>query len=283
MKMKIKNYIFPAALAFMALLSGCTPDESGSGNGLDAGTLDASFTAEPTAESPNTIRVQGSTAGMTHWWNGVRGTDAKEFFYPLAGTYEVSHKICGIGGEGCVETTQTVTVANDDPSAYNRIEGAGFETAEDIAKWTTFPANVNGAEWVFENGKATFHGSQNWAIQNLYQTIEVEPGDYMFDMTVSGQGSNETYMEWYAGYNAPVAGSDYTEGGQILALNTWAGCATSPFEGQLSVVGCGDTLHGIKHFATAGTVYVVLRTASGQSGANPFSITIDNVEVRRIN
>lgn len=281
--MKIDKYIVPVAFGISAMLFSCSPDEVNS-NGLTNGELDASFTVTPVNGSVNRLLLNGSTDGLTHSWNNVRGVDSKEVFFPLAGDYEVTHTICGKGGADCVSATQTINVPSDDPIAFNRIEGGSFDTAEDIAQWTTFPASVNGAGWVFENGKATFTGTQNWALQNLYQTIEVEAGHtYMFDMTVSGQGSDQTYLEWYAGYNPPVAGVDYNEGGQILALNTWAGCATSPFQGQLSEVGCGDTLHGLKTFDQTGTVYVLVRTASGVASSTPFSITIDNVEVRAIN
>jgi len=283
--MKIRNYIFPSAFLMAALFTACTPDESGSGNGLtNSEALDASFTVTPVDGSSNRVLLNASTKGITHSWNNVRGVDSKVMFYPLAGNYNVTHTICGKGGIDCVTTTQTIAVPSDDPIAFNRIEGGGFDSADDISKWTVFPATVNGAKWVFADGKATFNGSQDWAIQNLYQTIEVEAGhDYVFDMHVSGQGSADTYFEWYAGYNPPVAGSDYNEGGQILALNTWAGCATAPFSGMLSDVGCGTTLNGQKHFTKSGTVYVLVRTASGKGGSSPFSITIDNVSVRAIN
>jgi len=280
--MEIKKYLFPAVFGLTALFAGCSPEESDS-NGLTNDELDASFTVTPMNGSTNRLLLNGNTTATTHAWNGARGTDAKVVFFPLAGDYEVSHTVCGKGGVDCVTATQSINVPSDDPSAFNRIEGGTFETAEDLAHWTTFPANVNGAVWSFNNGTATFNGSQNWAVQNLYTTIEVEPGDYLFDMHVSGQGSDQTYLEWYAGYNAPVAGQDYTEGGQILALNTWSGCATTPFSGQLSEVGCGNTMNGVRHFSQAGTVYILIRTASGVGTSNPFSVTIDNVEVRRIN
>lgn len=284
--MKIRNYICPSVFVLAAaLFTSCSPDEAGNGNGLtNTQELDASFTVTPVGGSSNRVLLTAATGGLTHSWNNVRGVDSKEMFYPLAGNYDVTHTVCGKGGTDCVSTTQTINVPADDPIAFNRIEGGGFDSAEDIAKWTRFPASVNGAQWVFENGKATFTGTQNWAIQNLYQTIEVEAGhDYVFDMHVSGQGSNETYFEWYAGFNPPVAGSDYNEGGQILALNTWAGCATAPFNGMLSDVGCGTTLNGVKRFTQSGTVYILVRTASGQSSNSPFSITIDDVSVRAIN
>ena len=284
--MKMRNYIYTSVFALAAVLfTSCSPEESGNGNGLESTqTLDAAFTVTPVEGSSNRFVLSGSTSGLTHSWNGVRGTDRKVLFFPIAGTFTVTHTICGIGGTDCVTATQSITVASDDPIAFNRIEGGSFDTAEDIAKWTVLPTSINGAQWVFANGKATFTGSQDWAIQNLYQTIEVEAGhDYVFDMHVSGQGSDQTYLEWYAGYNPPVAGSDYNEGGQILALNTWSGCATSPFSGMLSEVGCGTTLNGVKRFPTSGTVYVVLRTASGVASSSPFSVTIDDVSVRAIN
>ena len=189
--MKIRNYIYPSVFALAAVLfTGCSPEDSGNGNGLESTkALDAAFTVTPVEGSSNRFVVKGSTSGLTHSWNGARGTDTKELFFPLAGTYSVSHTICGIGGADCVTTTQSITVATDDPIAFNRIEGGEFETADDIAQWTLFPANVSGASWTFANGTATTTGTQSWAHQNIYQTFEVEAGkDYMFDVHVSGAG-----------------------------------------------------------------------------------------------
>ena len=282
--MKIRNYIYPSVFALAAVLfTSCSPDESGNGNGIvNTQTLDASFTITPVPGSSNRFIVSGSTSGLTHSWNGLRGTDSKELFFPLAGTYNVSHTICGIGGEDCVTATQPITVASDDPIAFNRIDGGEFETAEDIAQWTLFPASVSGASWTFANGTATTTGTQSWAHQNIYQTFEVEAGhDYMFDLHVSGAGGvNNFYFEVYAGFNPPVAGSDYNEGGKILALSTWnsANCGLNPFNGMLSDIGCEGSK--IKRFDRSGTVYLVMRTGSEFT---PFSVTIDNVSVRAIN
>lgn len=289
--MKIKINIFcAAALATASLFWSCSPEDDSSGNGITPTELDASFTI--TSVSANRFMVQAASNENTifHTWNtgtgAVRGQQSQEIFLPDVGTYTITHTSIGIGGVG-YSSSQTIEVTTPDPIAGNLILGGKFETPEDIAHWVTFPASVNGSVWTFANGEATMTGSQAWNHQNLYQAIEVEAGHtYKFDMKVKGLGNTmDTYMEWYAGYNPPVQGQDYNEGGQILALNTWDGCAIGPFEGQLSAVGCNDanTSGGLKVFPTSGTVYVVLRSASGQaSPSNPYSITIDNVEVRRI-
>lgn len=289
--MKLKfNTFYAAAFAIATLFWSCSPDETGNGNGITPTELDGSFTIAPIDGSPNRFLLTATTneGVLKHQWNigqgNFYGGQTQEIFLPDAGTYTITHGSVGYIGGVAYSTSQELVVETPDPIAGNLILGGKFETPEDISHWVTFPANVNGSAWTFANGEATMTGSQNWNHQNLYQTIEVEAGHtYKFDMKVKGLGNTmETYMEWYAGYNPPVQGSDYNEGGQILALNTWAGCAIGPFEGQLSVVGCGDTLQGLKTFPTSGTVYVVLRSASGQASNTPFSITIDNVEVRRI-
>lgn len=295
MKMKIKfAKIAILALAVSSIFGSCTPNDDVSGNGIVAPELDGSFTITPVAGQPNrfTLTATATTPDVyKHLWNIGQGPfygDAtEEIFLPDAGDYTITHGSVSYIGGATFTTSQELNVATPDPIAGNLILGGKFETPEDVAQWTTFPATVSGSVWTFANGEATMTGSTAWNHQNLYQAIQVEAGHtYKFDMRVKGLGNTmDTYMEWYAGYNPPVAGSDYNEGGQILALNTWAGCAIGPFEGQLSVVGCneGSTSGGLKVFPTSGTVYVVLRSASGQaSPSNPYSITIDNVEVRRI-
>ena len=288
--MKIRNIAYMALVGMSAAFSSCTPNDDVGGNGTVPQELDASFTMTPVPGQTNRFTLQANeTEGVKlHTWDIGLGPfvapATTEVLIPDAGSYTITHTaVSPIGGNG-FSSSQDITLTTNDPIAGNLIRGGKFETAEDIAQWMTFPQSIPGSNWSFANGEATMTGSINWAHQHLYQAIQVEAGHtYKFDMKVKGLGNTmDTYMEWYAGYNPPT-GNDYNEGGQILALNTWAGCAIGPFEGQLSAVGCGgDTSEGLKTFPTSGTVYVVLRSASGFASATPFSITIDNVEVRRI-
>ncbi|MBD3583654.1 hypothetical protein [Flavobacterium selenitireducens] len=290
--MNFRNLAYTALVAMSAAFWSCTPNDDADGNGIVSPELDASFTITPVAGSPNRFLLQATGSNdntLAHYWNTGSGNGgsglvtSKEIFLPDAGTYTITHTQVGIGGAQYT-SSQELEVETSDPVAGNLIRGGKFETAEDIAQWQLFPQSIAGSAWTFANGEATMTGSINWNHQHLYQAIQVEAGHtYKFDMKVKGLGNTmDTYMEWYAGYNPPT-GNDYNEGGQILALNTWAGCAIGPFEGLLSEVGCGgDTSEGLKVFPTSGTVYVVLRSASGYASATPFSITIDNVEVRRI-
>lgn len=279
-----------AAVAITTMFWSCSPDDDSAGNGIIAPELDSSFTIAPVNGSPNRFLLTATNPEnvFKHAWNVGQGVFyggvTQEIFLPDAGTYTISHGSVSYIGGTTFTSSQDLTVETSDPVSGNLIRGGTFETAEDIAEWQVFPQTVDGSVWTFDNGEATMTGSVNWNHQHLYQAIQVEAGHtYKFDMKVKGLGNTmDTYMEWYAGYNPPT-GPDYNEGGQILALNTWAGCAIGPFDGQLSVVGCGgDTSEGLKVFPTSGTVYVVLRSASGFASATPFSVTIDNVEVRRI-
>lgn len=293
--MKTKLYAAITVIGLLFSATGCTPDDDNAGNGIEPGQMDASFTITPKDGSANRFILTASSneGTLAHFWNtgtgDASGSASHEIFLPDAGTYEITHTSAGIGG-ATVSTTQTLNVLTSDPNAGNIILGGKFETADDIAKWTTYTVNGEGnANWTFANGVATTTTTAAWAQKGLYQAIQVQAGKtYRFDMKVKGQGGfNNAFFELYADYATPVPNTDYTAGGKVLQINTWAGCGMNPFEGQLFNLSCGgssDTSQGLKTFANSGTVYVVMRGGTEfATPGNPYSVTIDNVEVRRVN
>lgn len=277
----LKHKYFALGLLVAACFVSCQPDEEES-NGIVNETVDASFTV--TQIDANHFKLEATAVnGVSNYWDygtgAISGGDSKTIFLPDAGTYTVTHTICGIGGE-CISTTETIVVDTPDPVAGNLILGGKFENAEDIAQWTVLPMSSD-AHWAFANGTATLtSGPTGWAQEALYQEIQVEAGhEYKFDMKVSGPGWTDSVFELYADYQQPVPNSgDYSAGGKVLSLNTWAGCGNSSFDGQLFNLSCDSQWYGVKTFATSGTVYVLVR--GGGANGN-FNITIDNVEVRR--
>ncbi|SFQ54023.1 PKD domain-containing protein [Flavobacterium akiainvivens] len=288
MKFNIFKNSWLALSALAVTLTGCSPDEVTGGNPISNPNVDASFTVSADA-SGNHITATGVTQGViVHRWDigagQFKGSSAEDFFFPDAGTYTITHTVYGSGGSSNT-STQTITVDTPDPIAGNLILGGKFETPDDHSKWTVLNISNNGA-FTFGEGSATVTGGLGSnAHKAIYQAVEVEAGhEYKLDMKVWGPGSTDTWFEVYVNAQAPVQNSDYSAGGKKLQLNTWAGCATAPFEGMLSVVGCGGDSQGpVVEFTQSGTVYFVIKGGcTGDNGAIN-SISLTNVEFRRIN
>jgi hypothetical protein len=296
-----KNSIF-CAVAAIGLFS-CTPDEVKNGNPLTQSDLDADFVLTSTtdtivsrANAQNLIFTATSDdpAIQYHTWrasgadgvfgstNVVKGTKTQKFTFNASGTYKIEHRVVGrVGGTNFVSEHQFTVTLPETPAGNlgpNLISSPNFENPAD---WTVININPSGsARWTFADGKATIAGATGHAA--IYQAVTVEAGrSYKFDMRVQGPGSSNTWFEVYAGTVAPAPGADYSNGGKRLQLNTWAGCATSPFNGMLSAVGCGgDSSGNVMTFERSGTIYFLIK--SGESGGNINSISVSEVVFQTI-
>jgi len=275
------------ALGFVALLSSCSPDESGS-NGLQAGAMDASFTITPIDGSANRFRLSANNndGAIKHLWNTGSGDQVAgeyiDIFLPDADTYTVKHTVTGIGGEA-VSAEQTLNVTTADPIAGNLILGGKFNTVEDYNQFSILNISASGTAWSYDatNKRATIQGG-GWNQQGIFQAVQVEGGkSYRVDMRVTGTGSSNTWFELYVSQTAPTQGSDYSADGKRMQINTWAGCGGSPYDGLFSAVQCAanETSGPVVTFPTSGTAYVVVKCG----GENIGSVSIDNVEMRRTN
>lgn len=280
----IKTSLFSLAIASAILSVGCQPEEFNSGNALTNEDIDASFTITSIDGSPNRFRLTGTSEATNNIWNtgagNVKGSSQYDIFLPDAGTYSITHTAIGNGGSKNT-TTQTLEITTPDPVSGNLILNNKFD--EGSANWTVANISSSGADWTFGNGMATVTAT-GWNQKALYQAVQVEAGNnYKVDMQVSGQGAQDSWFEVYVSSVRPVDGQDYNTGfgsGPIrFALNTWAGCATTPFNGLISAVGCGDHTGNPFSFTTSGTVYLVIKCGGGNTGA----INVDNVEFRRVN
>lgn len=277
----------------MTFISSCQPDELGIGNGLSDPNVDASFTVTPIEGVTNRYRLEAQTTNVlsSKWDVGdgiFSGKMIEEVFFPDAGTYTVTHFALGKGGETNA-SSQEIIVAESDPVSGNLVKGGKFTDATDHGQWTIQPISASGAAWVLNEGSATIFSTSAWAQQGIYQAIEVDKDKaYAIDMKVSGGGGFiETWFEVYVGTTAPVAGVEYTANGttdfKIMGLSTWDGCATAPFSGRLTNIGCvknskTDTIDNTITFAESGTIYLYIR--SGGNVFDPSGITITNVEMR---
>lgn len=275
------------ALGFVAFLSSCSPDESGT-NGLETGQMDASFTITPIDGSANRFRLTANNndGAIKHIWN-TGGTDMVtgeyiDIFLPDIDTYTIRHTVTGIGGAS-VSAEQPLNVTTADPIAGNLIHGGKFKTLEDYNQFQILTISAGGTAWSYDatNQWATIQGG-GWNQQGIFQAVQVEGGKtYEVNMRVKGLGSINTWFELYVSQTAPTQGNDYSADGKRMQINTWAGCGGSPYDGLFSAVQCAanETSGRFITFANSGTAYVVVKCG----GENIGSVSIDDVEMRRTN
>jgi hypothetical protein len=274
-------------LTAFALIS-CQPDEFDNGNGLNTSEdVDASFTISPVEGKNNTYLMTPNGSYITSFWNlddgaGFNaGSATREVFYPDAGTYNIHHKVIGIGGLSAT-TQQQLIVESSDPLAGNIVRGGTFADDNDIAKWTVLNIGNPGTEWTFGDGKAKVNGG-DWNQQAIYQSVDVIEGvSYHIDLLVSStSGVEDTWFEVYASSKTPVDGADYSGDGAVAKFSTWGECAKEPFNGKLSVVGCDfDGEQGAFTAQATETIYLVIKCGGADLKDGVF---IDNVEMRATN
>lgn len=298
LNISLRNGCYAFALAAMGILAGCQPDEVEGGNPLNGPELDASFSAtstEPTLEDGQTITVTANSTSddiQYHIWaasnangeypssGGQRGTTAT-FTFSQGGTYKIKHIVAGFVGGNLFTSEQEFNVELPLPEfGPNVVTSPNFEDASD---WTSFQtSNEPGVNWTFNEGSATASGGTgNYPGRGIFQEVELEAGSYIVDMHAEGEGATDTWFEVYIGTSMPQEGADYTDGGIIIALNTWNGCGNTPFNGQLADLSCAGEGNPVT-IADAGTYYLVVKTGSGAvDGIN--NITISDVSLRKIN
>ncbi|MDA9344211.1 hypothetical protein N9R06_03870 [Algibacter sp.] len=270
------------------MIISCQPDELGSGNGLVATDMDASFTiTQVTDNNKNTYLFTANGSYLTSHWDvggdsGFSiGGDTKEVFFPDAGTYNIQHKVTGIGGASTI-ASQDLVVEISDPIAGNIVKGGRFDTDEDIAEWTVLNISASGTEWTFADGVATVQGG-GWNQKGIYQTVDVIEGlTYKIDMLVSStSGVQDTWFEVFASSTPPVDGADYSAGGAKAKFSTWGGCGTGPFSWLLTVGGCDfNGEQGIYVAEATETIYLVIKCGGFDLKDG---VSIDNVEMRAQN
>lgn len=261
------------------LFSACTPESSD----LDlAPAPEASFTVEP-ADQNNRYVVTNTTEGAfgSYWDSGegfVKGEAQETIFLPDVGTYDISMIAVTAGG---VDTAavQQIVVDTPDPVAGNLVAGSRMD-GDALDHWTVFTISA-GVDMTLTDGKMVASGG-GWGQAALYQTVEVEAGKtYKFDLSVSGNGATDTWLETFFGTVEPANGVDYSDGGNKIGLNTWSGCGNAPFNGKLAQIACSGDLvgqNGEITFDQAGTYYLVIKTGGADLGVG--GISIDNVELR---
>ncbi|RED99817.1 hypothetical protein [Marinoscillum furvescens] len=276
---KLKKNIGLGVLAAFTLV-GCVPEDEELSLGEQP---EATFMVEAVAGQNNTYVLTNTTPGafVSVWDKGSgfeKGREMDTIFLPDRGTYDIQLVAVTSGGAD-TSAVQTINVETSDPAAGNLVVG-GRMNAEDADHWTLFTIS-DGVAFEMVEGKMRATGG-GWGHAGFYQAVQVEANKpYQFGATVSGSGASDTWFEVYFGRTEPQSYQDYSDGGVQLALNTWAGCATTSFNGSLLSVGCEGALretNGVITFDEGGTIYLVVKTGGGDLGAE--GIAIDNLELR---
>jgi hypothetical protein len=269
------NIIKACALGVLAIgmYEGCRPEKY-DGNGLTSTDLKATFTVTPVSGKANYYVLNADTKGVlaVKWDLGDGAAISKPtdtVFFPDAGKYTVTLTAIGKGGE-TKTASQDISVATSDPSAGNLVLGSNMAASDD-AFWNHITIS-NGVTFAIDNGKMVAKGG-GYGHAGIWQAIDVVAGrKYQIDMNVDGSGASDTWFEVYFGTKQPVNGSDYSDGGARLAINTWTGCGKTPFNGKLSAIQCAGSGNVVTAAAT-GKMYLLIKSGGNNLGLTGIEFT----------
>lgn len=273
--------VIAGAIIVTGIYAGCKPEKF-EGNGLTSNDLQAAFNVTPVPGKPNYYILKADTKGVlaVKWDTGDGAAISKSVdtvFFPDAGNYSILLTAIGKGGVSKT-STQQLTVSTSDPSAGNLVKGANMGTGDD-AFWNHITIS-SGVTFAIEDGKMVAKGGNNGHAA-VWQAIDVVASrTYKVDMNVSGSGATDTWFEVYVGTKQPVNGQDYSDGGARIALNTWAGCGKTAFNGKLTSISCAGSGNTLK-FDKSGTVYLLIK--SGGSNLGLTGIGFNKVTFRGVN
>jgi hypothetical protein len=264
MKINSKTTIFPL---FVVILFSCKKEANNSYEVYEnVDSFTASFTVAPVQGSSTKFVVTNTTKGNyvgTYWdldqGGGFAGGKAVDtIFYPLAGTYNI--RMRALDKRGGLYTTNPITVTTTVNDPRYLIKG-GMMKPGDNQYWTKLDiVNGFGMSWTFANGTYTattpvYPPTAKYA-GAIYQAVQVQANKtYHFSMNVSYGTSSNSWVQIYFGTTVPANGSDYTDN-QKINCYTYA-ASEAAFSGTKTV----DV-----SFATAGTIYVVLKVGCNAGG-----------------
>ena len=247
----------------------------------------AFFTYVASADNSQMITFTNeSEGGDTYVWDFGDAATSTEMSpshaYAVAGPFTVKLTATNAGGDNVY--SEEITVLSAAP--VNVIVNG--ELADD-SNWTVqqFNTNANGSV-TFADGVVVFDEIIDianddwggaWAHAGMYQAIELEAGNYIFDMDFITEGIESTWCEVWIGTAAPVVDEEYNgdiEGTfRIGLVNAWDCPNTATYTGALSA-GPECTPESFE-ITEATTYYLVIR--SGGFNFGPNGITVDNLSL----
>ena len=163
-------------------------------------------------------------------------------------------------------------------------------TFDDATGWTVvsqWGTDVDGnGEVNIADGVATFSETVEgpWTKHmGLYTAVQLQPGEYQFDMHMSYADINELWGEVYIGQSMPEQNAEYSGDQQVLvAYNSWDCPDAITYTGMATQSGCDSSANpGRFEITEAGTYYLLFR-----SGANTYGTTgviLDDWSLKQIN
>lgn len=248
--------------------------------------LKALFVVEAVEDEVNTWKLTNRSENDENriWDKGdgsplIEGHQSINVFYPNKGTYRVRLTITGPGG---YQSTVQNIVVEEDAFPVEQLVSGGSMTSDESWTITSMGPTLTTTEFS-EEGLKFSNGNNSQTNVAVWQAIEVKAGQkYKFSAQVKGSGAQNSWFEVFFGQSQPVSGSDYSDG-VFVALNTWAGCGNSQFEGDIADLACtnapGTGQGGIIEFDQDGIIYLVLKVGSWDGTLGSEGITIKDVSL----
>ncbi|WP_156032964.1 PKD domain-containing protein [Sediminibacter sp. Hel_I_10] len=245
---------------------------------------DANFTYSVTDDLTVEFTNTSSNADGYVWdFGDDAGTSTDEnptYTYASEGVYTV--KLTATNSDGSDESLRDIIFGDS-----NNLITNGTFTDEGgwtvINQWET--NNTNGSV-IIEDGVAKWINNADWAHLAIFQSVDLVPGTYQFDMDVDYAGINQVYGEVYLGADMPVEGTptegiEYNGDFQVLKAINWWDCGAS-YEGSAVDGACDpETNPGRFEITTEGTYYLLFRCGGQTYG--PEGVIIDNVSLVQVN
>lgn len=231
------------------------------------------------------IKNESKITGIANWdfGNGITGTGNEIIVkYPDIAVYTITLTLVTKAGVATKTFEHNQTVAAAAELGPNLIL-AGEEN------WTPYPGFNNTVSFTDAGAHFIYTSADGWQQAGIYQTVEVEANkSYTIDLNAeSTSGLANTWFEVYVDYEAPVDGQDYNAGGKKRSINTWDGCGNTPFNGLISVIGCGtedgaSKNEGLFEATQSGIVYIVIRSGGESAGHYGDGVIVSNISFNEL-
>lgn len=240
-----------------------------------------SVTEDLTVEFTNT----SSNADSYSWdFGDGAGTSTEEnptYTYASDGIYTVT--LSATNNDGSEEILKDIILGESN----NLITNGTFT---DDSNWTIinqWETNNTNGNVIIEDGVAKWTNNADWAHLAIFQSVELVPGNYQFDMDVDYAGINQVYGEVYLGSDMPVEGTEtqgieYNGDFQVLKAINWWDCGDS-YSGSAINSGCptDENNQGQFEITTEGTYWLLFRCGGQTYG--PDGVVIDNMSLVQLN